>query len=167
MLASNMLVGLTQAANIVVARMRQKLSKSGVGGYPPAISSSIEIGSPSGENGKYSITITLGGDDAPMAAAFEFGSGLRAEIGDKEKYQIKAKNAPVLSFLWKYPSPLGLKKLPYDEQVFFTMVNHPGIAPRPYIRPSIAETKPDIVNIIGEKFKASIILETREVWSNQ
>jgi hypothetical protein len=52
--------------------------------------------------------------------------------------------------------PGAISKKPY--------VMHPGIAPRPYMRPSIQETKPQIKKILGDSFKAAILINLREVW---
>lgn len=164
MTANSMMTGLQQSANIFVTRAKQKLSKSGKGGYPKEIAEDIIIGSPVQEgDGRHSITISFG---AIMAAAFEFGSGLHAEFGDKSKYLIKPKNAPMLAFP-KERWPQYRPPPPAPDVFVFSFVNHPGIAARPFIRPSITETKPEIVRILGDSFKASILIGIREVWNSK
>lgn len=159
---NELLAGLSKSANILVNSMKQKLGKSGKGGYPPAIQASIVVDTPKTTMDGSSIDIKLGGKDAPMARAFEWGSGIRAERGNKDKYPIP-KNPTGVAFLWTYPSPLGLKLKPGDEFVSFDQVQHPGIAPRPYIKPSIDETKDEIRKVLGQSFKAALLIGTQKV----
>lgn len=166
MTANNLLAGLAKSAEILVEEMKQKLSSTGDAGYtyPDAIAKSISTDAPKQDMDGASVEIKLGGEDAPMAAAFEWGSGERAERGTKQDYPIVARNAPLLGFLWKYPSPLGRKYLkPSDEAVSFKSVMHPGIAPNPYIRPSIDDTKGEIRKVLGKAFKADLLIGTQRV----
>jgi len=157
--ASNIFDGLTRSANIVVAKMKEKLSAHGKGGYPAAISSAISIDSPIQEgDGKYSITIKVDLNIAPMAAAFELGSGLH-DIRSPSLYPIAAKNAPALHFYWKERGKwFKGQQLPFG---------HPGIIAKPFMKPSAIETLPEVTKILGDQFKTSIILGIKEVWSNQ
>jgi hypothetical protein len=155
--------------------MKQILAPKGKNGYPPEIAQNIVIGDAKQEgDGKYSITVSIDLSEgaAPMARAFEFGSGLHAELGKKGTYEIKPKKSGGhLSFeKSKWPK--------YDPNYFeegkpgvapdwfhFTFVNHPGIVARPFMRPSVVATKPEIINILGNSFKASILINLKEVWS--
>lgn len=147
--------GLTQSANIFVNAVKIKLSPKGKGGYPAEIANNISIGSPVQEGeGRYSITISF---SAIMAAAFELGSGLH-DIRGATLYPIRAKNVPQLRFFWAERGKwFRGTALPFG---------HPGIEPRPFIKPTVEATKPEIIKILGDKFKASIILGIKEVWSN-
>jgi hypothetical protein len=109
-------------------------------------------------DGRYQIAIDVDLQEAPMAAAFEWGSGLHATRGVAMEYDIKAKNAPVLSFLWKYPSPLGRKYIvPEDEQVSFIRISHPGVAPRPYLQPAIDKNKLSLQSRLIDVFVTSLL----------
>lgn len=66
-----------------------------------SIQDSIEIGEPESDGNTSSIEVTLGGEYAPYATAFEYGSGLYATRGQAKKYKITAKdkllqNSPLL-----------------------------------------------------------------------
>ena len=154
--ASNMMTGLTQSANILVNKMKEKLSTGGKGGYPAAISNAISIGSPIQEGeGRYSIVVSIDLGKAPMAAAFEFGSGLQ-DIRSPSLYPIAAKNAPELKFFWKERGKwFKGTHLPFG---------HPGIHSRPYIRTSLQEVRAETIKILGDKFKVGILYGVREIW---
>lgn len=87
------------------------------------------------------------------ARAQEYGSGLRARRGKKEKYPIKPKPGhPYVAFYWEVAtrsemeagSPGKFKFLP-DGRVYFPQVNHPGIKAanngQGYIAPAVKELK--------------------------
>jgi len=159
--SSGLMRGLTQSAKVFVDAVKIKLAPKGTNGYPAAIADGISVGSPIQEGeGKYSITISF---DAPMAAAFEFGSGLHAEFGDKKTYRIpNAPNNGVAFPIERWPKYHG----PPRKYFAFSFVNHPGIAKRPFIKPTLDVTKPEIINILGNNFKSSILIGIREVWNN-
>lgn len=159
------------AADILANQIKDNLDK---GAYPTGndefrpnykpIQDTLVIGTPKEEEGKISIDITLGGKDAPYAPAYEFGSGERATFGETNDYQIKAKNAPVLAFLWHYPSPLGRKFIkPQDENVAFSEIEHPGIEAKPYLKPAIETKRDEMTKIIGQEFKAFILSGVNKV----
>lgn len=160
--ASNMMQGLTQSANVVVIRMKDILKVHGKGGYPAVISDSISIDSPIQEaDNRYSITIKVDLKKAPMAAAFELGSGLH-DIRSPSLYPIPRTDntsAQELHFFWKERGKwFKGQRLPFG---------HPGIVAKPFMKPSVIETKPEVTKILGDKFKTSILLGIKEVWSNQ
>jgi len=108
---------------------------------PSEIVDAIGVGKvKSSGNGRYSISVEVDLGIAPMAAAYEFGSGERGKEG--QDYPIVAKDAPALAFMWKYPSPLGRKMKPMDEFVYFPKPNavmHPGVEAVPYLTPAIKD----------------------------
>ena len=109
-------------------------------------------------DGRYTISIVVDLKDAPMARAFEYGSGERATKGEAIDYPIEAKNASALSFLWKYPSPLGRKYLiTEDEHVKFKRIMHPGVAPRPYLRPAIDNYRPTLKARLAKAMKRGLL----------
>ena len=152
--SNGIMQGLIQSANLLVNKMRDKLAG---GGYPSAIASAISIGSPiqEGDN-KYSIAVSIDLETAPMAAAFEFGSGLHDRRG-ATLYPIAAKNAPELKFFWKERGKwFKGTHLPFG---------HPGIQSKPYIRTSLQEVREETIKILGDKFKIGILYDLKEIWS--
>ena len=122
---------------------------------PKVVAESIEAGEVINlGNGSYSISITVDVDEetgAPMAPAYEYGSGERGPEG--KPYPIVARNAPALAFLWQYPSPLGRKLEPYDEEVVFDKVMHPGVEARPFLQPAINANKVKIRGLFAPLLK--------------
>ena len=152
---NGILAGLTKAANLFVQKMKQRLSS---GNYPngnsdrgtTSIQDAISIGTAqtNGDNSFIDVNISLA--QAPFAAAFEWGSGLHTQRGAAAKYPIEAKNADKLHFWWEGGGKWFMgKKLPFG---------HPGIAPRPYIAPTLVENKAEIRKILGQELKAAIML---------
>jgi hypothetical protein len=120
---------------------------------PQVVSDAISVGSVEmAGDGKYSISITVDLQKAPMARAYEKGSGLSGE--ERASYPIPKVPGKV-SFLWKYPSPWGLKKQPGDEFVSFAQVYHPGVEAKPYLQPAIDENIKNIkLGLLGAFMKA-------------
>jgi len=117
------------------------------------ISRSFSVGSPQQSSTSYSIDIMV---KHPAAAAFEYGSGIHSTKGEKKKYRIpKEGGAAFVAFgKDKWPGHTPPKGTDY---FFFTSVQHPGVAPRPYIVPTINETKAEFRKILGQGFKAEIL----------
>lgn len=119
---------------------------------PHEIKDHIYIGQPqAGALGDF-IEITIPLSEAPAAAAFEWGSGERAEGGGKE-YPIIARDALLFPKAdWpQYEPP------PPAPRIFkFYSVMHPGVESRPYIRPSIQAVMEDARRLLGEAIKAEI-----------
>lgn len=117
---------------------------------PKAINDHTSATSPIKDGNKYSVDVVIDTSEnaAPMAGAYEYGSG---EYGEKgEKYRIEPKNPDsVLAFPKERTFLLqqvgrGLAPLQSD-MYFFKYVEHPGVAARPFIAPSI--------NVIRERMK--------------
>ena len=145
-----------------------------------SIQDSIEIREPESNDGTASIEVTIGGEYAPYASAFEYGSGLHASRGAAKKYKITATDK-----LLKFPftltfMPLGGKfagmrgygkNRLYKELMggdngsvsgitFWNFVEHPGIKPKPYVKPALVEAvKSKAFLRIGEEIKQAIKLE--------
>jgi len=154
---------LAKVATIFVSEVRSKLSSDK---YPEEIAKSIKINPPqSSGRDVYFVDIIVGGATAPMAAAFEFGSGERAE-GGGEKYRIPddlslKPGGYTIAFpisRWENYVP------PPDVDVAFfpgeisdkPYVMHPGIHPRPYIRPAIQDSYDRIKEELVVDFRAII-----------
>lgn len=85
---------------------------------------------PAKPTGPFSVStgVTAGGRDAPYAIPVHEGS--RPHI-------IRARRAPMLRFFWEKAG----------RNVAFRSVNHPGVAPRPFLRNAalrVAATDPDL-----------------------
>jgi hypothetical protein len=164
---NSLLAGLTKAAAFFVDKMKQRLSG---GKYPSAISDAISIDTAKTEgNSSYiDITIDMHKGKAPMAAAFEFGSGEHAMRGNRGRYKIPAGATGYLAFpISKWPNyspppnvdvavfPGAISKKDY--------VMHPGIEPNQYIAPTMVETKDEIAKMIGQSVKEAIMFGTEKV----
>lgn len=135
------------------------------------------------------IIITMAqGTPAASAAAFEYGSGVHATRGRVGRYLIFPKNKSMLKFPFSesmniYPFrdiPVGSEfatnyapyppasDLEYTEkgEVFLPYVAHPGVAPRPYIRPAIEEKKADIAKTLVDAIRSEIKIIVREANQN-
>jgi len=142
--------GLVLAANHFVEKMKQKIEQVNV---PRKIGDATSIGSPVVQKEISYIDITIDLKEAPMAAAFEYGSGIHGKKG--ETYRIPKEGST--SFLaiprerWtKYQPP------PDVDPVVLPHVAHPGVAARPFIKPTIQEEREQIRKILGKEFVASI-----------
>lgn len=95
--------------------------------------------------GKYWIDIKVDLKKAPMAAAFEYGSGIHRKEGGS-LYPIKARNAPNLVFFWEKEDKWFVgKELPHG---------HPGVAARPYLAPAVEANKKTIRERLLKAFVA-------------
>jgi hypothetical protein len=168
--SNSILVGLAKSAEILAKEMQMKVSG---GGYPHDLAGSIVIGSPINVGGNtYMITI---GVRHPAGAAYEYGSGIHAEFGMKEKYPIVADDK-LLTFPFtltfmpgsKFAGMKGYtkKRLFWQLQgdhgqvggtTYWHNVDHPGVEGRPYARPAIQTKKKEIVKVLGKAFVASIV----------
>ena len=150
----SLIVGLTKSANIVANKLRDKVRSDEH--LPDVIADATSIGTVnvSADRGEISIIIDL--KKAPMAAAFEWGSGIHSTKGAAGLYPIAAKNAPNLSFWWERGNKWFIgQRLPYG---------HPGVAPNPYIKPALLESMPEIKKILGQEVKASILIGIKEMF---
>lgn len=152
---NEMLAGLTKAAHYLVLKMKDRVSANNL---PNKISEAMSIGNANifGESDAgIEITISLDPETgAPMAGAYEWGSGIH-DPENPHLIPIAAKNASNLVFWWERESKWFVgPKLPYG---------HPGVAPRPYIEPTIRDEMEAIKSIVGTEVKAAIITSLREI----
>lgn len=169
--------GLSQAAGLVETGMREILdSGMGQGGYPSGddrsergykrIQDTIEVGTVQNDGGGVmSITITVGGEDAPYTVAFEFGSGLHGKKGAEYDIPVGAKGFlawPVGSYpnRWEqYSGNLGAGQ----DFIIELGVRHPGIKAKPFVRPALKKSLPQIRKILGQAFKAEVLSKVKRV----
>lgn len=147
-LARNLLVML---GNRVTRKAKSKSSWSST--IPDAISlGAVGLEGPD----IYSISIEVDLNKAPQARAFEYGSGLHSTQGPKRKYPIDPVKASALVFEWENEPQEVADNFPHtpDGKVILRHVEHPGVAPRPYLTPAIEEEMNfmvrSIMNLIGQ-----------------
>jgi hypothetical protein len=146
----------TQATNILYLELVRRTSS---GKYPDEITEAIRTSPAKFEPNKGIVgQVAIDLDIAPMALAFEFGSGIWAERGSKQKYPITPKNASILSFLWPEATNIaqreGVDRVRFTEEgrAFLPKVMHPGIQARPYIQPAIETKADEIAELLGDGF---------------
>ena len=127
-----------------------------------AIKTAIEV---EGET-RIKIAVGVDLDKAPEGRAFEYGSGIHStrktpsprQEGSGGKYQITPKNAPALVFMGTHE---------WVGQVIIVppmgggVVHHPGVAPKPYLKPGIQSAREYMKKRIREEFKKEIRLQVR------
>lgn len=147
----SILTALAQVGSI----FRDKASARAQSNNTPIKDNAFSVGSPMQNGAIYSVDIKVDLKVAPAAAAYEWGSGIHATRGTPGLYPIKAKNAPELHFFWEKRGKwfMGFE-LPFG---------HPGVAPRPYLKPTIDETKVEFRKILGKGFKAEILQGVNKV----
>lgn len=129
---------LQELANRIAEDARQNADWSN--DIPKAIS--LGILNVKGE-GTCSIDITVDLKVAPMARAFEFGSGLHATKADPEKYKIAPKKDDgALKFpieRWpNYEPPPNVRFAVFPGAISLKpYVMHPGVEARPYLQPAV------------------------------
>lgn len=154
---NSILAGLTNVAILFVARMKTKISSNRL---PSVISDATYIGTAQTSENSSSIEVKIDLKKAPMAAAFEWGSGIHRTRGTPGTYVIAPRNASMLAIprsRWpNYEPP------PDVDPVILPKVNHPGIVARPYIIPTLEDKsfQNDARKILGQAFKEQVLLGT-------
>jgi hypothetical protein len=148
----SILTALAQIGSI----FRNKASAKAQSNKTPIKDAAFSVGSPMQKGATYSIDIMV---DNPggIAGAYEWGSGIHRTKGTPGTYTIKPKNASMLAFDWpKVAGEPGFMRLP-DGRVLLASVQHPGVDARPYLKPTIMETREEFKKILGQGFKAEIL----------
>lgn len=166
---------LTEIGGKIIDKARQNVAKQGI---PADIADAISLAGVYDEGGdviKMDIIVDVGDPTNPedrrgrrAARAYEYGSGEHATRGEKEPYEIRARDySHPMAFLWEYPAPLGFsyKFNPYDEFVFKDVVLHPGVPPFPYLRPAIEECKEELIGKLKNAFR-EVFIETPTITEN-
>lgn len=138
---------------------------------------SIIVGRPKVTRGEITISLSFSKDKrrgAPEAAAYEWGSGVHATRGASGKYTILPVTKRALWF--PYPEakiyPKAVKyKIKYKRigvlGITTEKVEHPGVAPRPFLVPALQTTRPkvlrDIQDEVTENTKKFLISIKRKV----
>jgi hypothetical protein len=113
-----------QEVLVKIANRVARAARNNAKAFSSRIPRAIKVGTVSSTKQTASITIWLDTDIAPQAAAFEHGA---------DPHVITARNAPLLVFMGTndWAGQIIRKK----------SVNHPGIAPRPYLQPAKDDTR--------------------------
>jgi len=149
--------GLWESAVLFTQKMFGKIHEVDA---PKNIINATSIGAPSRQGQSEYIDIIIDLEQAPAARAFELGSGIHSDSG--ETYEIHPKNVSHLAFMWDKvdaSTPPGRKFRGISNETgkaIFTYVDHPGVKSRPYIKPTMKDTKDEIVKIIGTQFTFSM-----------
>ena len=125
---------------------------------PSEIKEHISMGNAekAGDGISIDVSIDISEDGAPMAPAYEWGSGLQRTRGTPSLYPIKAKDVSnPLHFFWVERQKwfIGVE-LPYG---------HPGVSPRPFIVPSIKKILPKMKQELGKTIKAELLVGVEKV----
>lgn len=158
-MSNAILAKLTEIANICAEKMKSNVSSQRA---PHEIIDAIHVGqAKTSSDNQHSVDITIPLGEAPMAAAYEWGSGEHATRGDKKKYRIPTDGEAEMFFPkadWPQYSPPP----PAPDVFKFGHVMHPGVAPRPYIQPAIDDTLKEAKTMLKEEVLAqfSIIGDT-------
>lgn len=153
-LSAGIMQKLVVVAKEFMVAMEQRENQNNL---PRAIAQNTSAESPVKRGNAYSIDVVIdtSEDAAPMAGAYEWGSGVHRTKGTPGLYPIEAKNAEELHFYWEERQKwfIGVR-LPYG---------HPGVEAKPYIKPTLEESKDEIKRTLGREFKAQILSQTPKV----
>lgn len=123
---------------------------------PSLIKDAIYIDQPQSNENNVSIEIKIDGNEAPMAAAFEYGSGLHRTRGTPSFIDIYPRNKPFLAIpRSRWPSYVPP---PDVDPVILRHVQHPGIVARPFVLPAILKNKTELRTELGRAFKTQVLL---------
>ena len=145
---------LTELASKIAEDARSNATENNL---PEEVQRAIKVGNAKSQgDGNFSVSVKIDLNEAEMAAAYEFGSGERATRGVARDYPIVPKKANALHFIWNYPSPLGRKIKPFDEEVYLQGVMHPGVEARPYLTPALKDNIKLITFNLSRSFLGTI-----------
>ena len=122
---------------------------------PSGLDRATYVDTPKHESTRSYIDIIISLKLAPWAGAYEYGSGEHGEKG--ERYRIPREGGGSFVAFPKERWP-QYKPPPQAPDVFyFPYVMHPGVEARPYIQPTIKDTKQAIRKIFAKDFKLAIL----------
>ena len=127
---------------------------------PPAISSTSAT---TDGKGKYEASIKVDLVAAPMAAAFEFGSGVHRK-DNPSKYIIKNRTAGKMLVI---PASRWPNKKFNDDPVYISSVNHPGVAARPFLQPAINSRSFFLSRALAKAFGVGILDVIKTEWNSK
>lgn len=162
-ISSGLIAGLTRLANTFVGYMKDNIQSKNV---PSKVSESISITpATSGDSGAIiDIVIDMKKGAAPMAAAYEWGSGVHATRGENGKYIIVSNYGQNMMKIPRSRWP-NYTPPPNVDPVYVWMVEHPGVAARPYIQPILDDQAKmsELVRMVGDSVIAQVFADTSPV----
>ena len=154
--------GLVAAASLLAEKAKAKADSKKV----PKVSEYMKVGEVETKgSGALGITISIGmkENEAPAAAAYEFGSGLHGKEG--KKYPIVPRKSGGFLVFPKERWPGYAPPPDAPNMFFFSKVMHPGVEARPYMKPAIEENKEEMKRLIGEFFTIDVVHKAiHEAW---
>ena len=148
---TRMIKALTAQASRVAEQAKENAS------WSKSIPDAISVGKAEKTSSGFKVDVVIDLNKAPHAAAFEYGSGLHGEKG--EKYTIQG--MPWLAIpreRWpKYAPP------PDVDPVVLSKVEHPGVKAEPYMKPAIEQHRNRIREALGKVFKSAYLDSTVRV----
>jgi len=160
--------GVHAAATLVAQRAREIASEKGVRKTGRLIRA-IHAGEPWAEGLIFHCDVIV--NKVEYARAHEFGSGLHSEDPSKRaKYpiwagklnpgQTKSLNPKwALSFQWPAgpkPHPAHSEEGTYASHYTFGKIMHPGVRPRPFMRPALAQSKDEVIGLVLSSIHAEL-----------
>ena len=127
---------------------------------PPAISSTPAT---TDGKGKYEATIQVDLKSAPMAAAFEFGSGVHRK-DDPNTYIIKNRTEGKMLVI---PASRWPNKRFNDDPAYLRFVNHPGVAARPFLQPAITSRSFLLSRALAKALGVGILDAIKTEWNTK
>lgn len=113
-------------------------------------------------------------DKAPMARAFEKGSGLHGK--EQKKYRIAPKNSSALAFVWDklrseadidstMPSEGKFKGFGSGGKVIMNFVDHPGVVAQSYMTPAFTSKKGEVTTLLRGGLRDTINTQIVLIWN--
>jgi hypothetical protein len=127
---------------------------------PKKIIEHTSADSPRKQGSKFSVEVKIDTSEnaAPMAGAYEYGSGEHGEEG--KRYKIPTIPGLLAIPRERYEAPYFP---PERDPVILASVKHPGVEARPYIAPSIVKIIPRMKKIFAEEYKRQYLMGTPKV----
>jgi len=134
------------------------------------------------ENNKLVASIIVDLIKAPMARAFEFGSGIHVDNNPEQTYRIEAKTKllkfpfsltymPSSKFVGMNGKNIGQlnRILRREGQVngttYWNYVDHPGVKARPFVVPAIKKNLDGVKFDLVKAFKSDVSVAIKESWN--
>lgn len=169
MLQTAGLKGIHAAAKLVAQRAQTIASEKGIR-KTGALIRGIFAGEPWAEGLIFYCDVKVN-KNIPYARAHEFGSGLHAEdprhrgkypiwAGKLNPGQTRSLNPKwALSFQWPAgpkPHPAHSEEGEYASHYTFAKIMHPGVKPRPYLRPALKQSEDQILQLVLSSIHAEL-----------
>lgn len=153
--SSNFKVSLDAALTKSAKLFRDSLLRKATSvGLPQGLDKATIIGNPIHTDMRSSIDVIIQLKYAPWARAFEYGSGEHGEEGTRYRIPSEGGGNFVAFPLERWPQYVPPPEKKYH---YFPYVMHPGVKAKPYIEPTITETKKEIRNIFAKEIKAGLL----------